>query len=173
MKTFIIMGTFLLSFLITGQQDSEKVDDYEKVKRAIITWADSTFKEYNEPRFEHFRANYTDDYLMASMRVKSIERSIKNLNKTYSSGYYNGTDEDYKTSLEDLEKRLEEAKINNENFQSKAENYQVAFWANIKMDSGILNYVKHAVILDNDFKVISHKITGSIGENENATIIYR
>ena len=173
MKTLLFIGLIFFPFLFFAQEQTEELDDFERVKKSTLSWADSTFHHYDGARFEHFRADYTDEYLIASMRVKSIERSIKSLNKTYSSGYYNGTDEAYFKSIEDLEARKVEAEMNSVDFQPKVDHFQVAFWANIKLDSGIHNYIKHDVILNNDFKVIHTQITGTIGENKNATIIYR
>lgn len=167
------MGLIFMPMMFIAQQENNELDDYEKVKQTILTWADSTFYDYDEPRFEHYRANYTDEYLIASLRVKSIDRSIRDLKKSYSSGYYKETDESYNSALEDLESRKKEAVLNNIDFQPKVVTFQVVFWANIKLDSGIYNYIKQDIVLDNEFNVIENKIAGSIGDNKNAAIIYR
>src|SRR5690554_4850222 len=81
MKILFFVGLFLFPFLLCAQEANDEIDDFSKVKSAILAWADTTFYDYNEPRFENYRANYSDEYLIATMRVKSIERSIKNLKK--------------------------------------------------------------------------------------------
>lgn len=173
MKTLLFLGIILFPLIHFAQVQSDNLDDFHRVKVATLTWADATLYEYNEPRFEHFSADYTEAYLIATLRIKSIERSIKSLTKTYDSGYYKDTDENYRKSLADLKSRKEEAELNSVGFQPKVETFQIAFWANIKLDSGIHNYIKHHVVLDNDFNVISAEVMSSIGENKNASILYR
>ena len=173
MKILFFVGLFLFPFLLCAQEANDEIDDFSKVKSVILAWADTTFYDYNEPRFENYRANYSDEYLIATMRVKSIERSIKNLKKTYSSGYYKESDETYKKSLEELEARKNEAVASSYNFMRKVDNYEITFWANIKLDSGIHNYIKHRIVLNHEFTIIHHEVTGRIGENENASILYR
>ena len=168
---------FLLGFTCLSLSQSsdrkEKDIDQERVEAAVIKWADSTFKEYNEPRFEKYRANYTDEYLIASMRVKSINRRISELRKEYTMGTYSGSEQEFTDTMEDLKKRKKEAQANNQDFHPKVTNYVISFWANILLDSGVLNYVQHKLILDDDYNVIRTSIIGSIGDNSNAKIVYR
>lgn len=155
-------------------QNSTEIDvDQTKVQQSIIKWADSTFKEYNEPRFEKYRANYTDEYLMASLRAKGIEDRISEIRKLYTTGKYKGSEKEFTTTMEDLKSRRKEAEKNMENFHPKVTNYAINFWANILLDSGVLNYVNHKVILDDNYQVIKTTIVGNIGDNENAKIAYR
>src|SRR5690554_6369134 len=121
----------------------------------MLAWADTTFYDYNEPRFENYRANYSDEYLIATMRVKSIERSIKNHKKTYSSGYYKESDETYKKSFEELEARKNEAVASSYNFMRKVDNYEITFWANIKLDSGFHNNINQRFVLNIKFTIIN------------------
>ncbi|HLV41540.1 MAG TPA: hypothetical protein VKY37_04620 [Brumimicrobium sp.] len=170
MKALLLIGFAFISFGFLAQEEE---NDLVQVKKAVITWADSTFYEYNEPRFEHFRANYTDEYLIATLRAKSLERSIRNLKKSYSSENYKGSNEEYENALQDLELRKKEAELNSVDFQPKVSSFQISFWANIKMDSGIYNYIKFNIDLDNDLNMVKNEISGRIGENRNAEIIYR
>jgi len=48
----------------------------------------------------------------------------------------------------------------------------VIFWANIKLDSGIFNYVKHEIQLNEKFTVVKSEIAGNIGDNSKGKIIY-
>lgn len=171
--TALILFISLHSFAQTTADNSEKDLDQKKVEKSVLSWADSTFKEYNEPRFEKYRANYTDEYLIASMRVKSIERRISEIRKQYTMGNYQGSEEEFTNTMEDLKARRKEAEVNNEDFHPKVTNYVISFWANIRLNSGILNYVEHRIVLDDNYHVIKSKIVSNIGDNENAKIVYR
>lgn len=172
--TLILLVLFFYNVnSLLAQNNEEEDTDKIKIEQSIIFWADSTFKEYNEPRFEKFRANYTDEYLMASLRAKGIDDRISELRKQYTSGKYNGTEKEFTSTMEDLKNRRKEAEKNMEYFHPKVTNYVINFWANILLDSGVLNYVNHKIILDDNYKVIKTKIIGNIGDNENAKIAYR
>jgi hypothetical protein len=170
----LLLLTILLIAKNGFTQKNDNVDaDQQIVEQSVIKWADSTFKEYNEPRFEKYRANYTDEYLMASLRAKGIEDRISEIRKLYSSGKYKGSEKEFTATMEDLKSRRDEAQQNMKNFHPKVTNYVINFWANILLDSGVLNYVNHKVILDDNYQVIKTTIVGNIGDNENAKIAYR
>lgn len=175
MNKLILLLLIGLPFITWAQSsaNNDKDIDQERVEKAVLNWADSTFKEYNEPRFEKYRANYTDEYLIASMRVRSIDRRISELRKEYTMGSYAGTEEEFTSAIEDLKKRRKEAEANNEDFHPKVTNYVISFWANIRLDSGILNYVEHKLILNDNYEVIKATIKSNIGDNQNAKIVYR
>lgn len=169
----LLLTVFFNASSILAQDTKEENADKIKVEQSIISWADSTFKEYDEPRFEKYRANYTDEYLMASLRTKGIDDRISELKEQYASEKYNGSEKEYKSTMEDLEKRKKEAEKSMNNFHPKVTNYVIHFWANILLDSGVTNYVNHKIILDDNYQVIKAKIVGNIGDNENAKIVYR
>lgn len=172
--TLLLLFPLLLTVHLSFTQNNDKVDtDQQNVQQSVIKWADSTFKEYNEPRFEKYRANYTDEYLMASLRAKGIEDRISEIRKLYSSGKYKGSETEFTSTIEDLKNRRNEAQKNMKDFHPKVTNYVINFWANILLDSGVLNYVNHKVILDDNYQVIKTTIVGNIGDNENAKIAYR
>jgi hypothetical protein len=171
--TVLLLITWLPAVAQITSSTASKDIDQKKVEKSVLSWADSTFKEYNEPRFEKYRANFTDEYLIASMRVKSIDRRISEIRKEYTMGRYEGTEQEFTNTMEDLKKRRKEAESNNVDFHPKVTNYVITFWANIRLNSGILNYVEHKIILDDNYHVLKSKIVGSIGDNENAKIVYR
>ncbi|MEX1190649.1 MAG: hypothetical protein WEA99_01665 [Brumimicrobium sp.] len=171
--SLLIFFLFVLILNTTYSQSEIKKEEENQVEKAVIEWADSTFKEYNEPRFEKYRANYTDEYLMASMRIKGIDDRIHELRKEYTSGKYKGSEQAFTETIEDLKSRKEEASEDIKDFHPKVTNYVINFWANILLDSGVLNYVNHKVILDDQMNVVKTKIIGNIGDNENAKIVYR
>jgi hypothetical protein len=169
MKIILIFLSFAFGQLLKAQV----IDDEERVQQAVITWADSTFFSYDEPRFEQFVPHYTDEYRMASMRVESIEKSIARLKNTKEKGTYRGTDQEFENTLKELEMRKTEAEANNQDFRPKVTHYSIVFWANIKLDSGIYNYVRHDVELNDSFRVTKSMISGNIGDNSKGSIIYR
>jgi len=75
--------------------------------------------------------------------------------------------------MSDLLKRKDEAHAALINFSPKVTHYSVIFWANIKLDSGIYNYVKHEVFLNEQFNVVKSHIVGNIGDNSSGKIIYK
>lgn len=169
----LLLIVFVKVGSIFAQEIKEENSDKIKVEQSIISWADSTFKEYDEPRFEKYRANYTDEYLMASLRAKGIDERISELKEQYSTGQYSSSKKEFKSTIEDLEKRKKEAEKNMDNFHPKVTNYVIHFWANILLDSGVTNYVNQRIILNDNYRVIKTKIIGNIGDNENAKIVYR
>lgn len=176
MKYIIALLLIIFTWASSAQNRSSstpKDEDQQKVEKAVLLWADTTFKEYNEPRFEKYRANYTDEYLIASMRVQSIDRSISDIRKQYTMGRYPGSEQEFTNTMDDLKDRRNEAEENNKDFHPKVTNYIISFWANIRLDSGVLNYIEHKLILNDNYEVVKSKIVGSIGDNENAKVVYR
>jgi hypothetical protein len=164
---------FLLANIAFGQVSEPNNSDKAIIIRSVKQWADTTFFKYDEPRFENFTAHYTDEYIIASLRTGSIEKSIKRLVTSKEKGTYTGSEEEYSRTLKDLEQRKEDSQIALLNFTPKVTHYTVVFWANIKLDSGIYNYVKHALQLNPLFEVVGSEITGNIGDNSKGTIIYK
>jgi len=180
MKMFILLISTVFSMSILNAQEliakgeaKEKSESREKVEAAVIEWADGTLDDYNEPRFEKFHADYTDEYTMAKLREKSLDDNIIRLKKQKEKGTYNGSEEDYRKAMEVLEERKQEAAKQMENFHPKVKNYTIHFWANVRLDSGVHNYVEFKMVLDDYFKVVSHEAVSQIGDNKNAKIVYK
>jgi hypothetical protein len=171
--TSTLLFFVFLALPVIGQVSEPSNTDKSAIIRSVKQWADSTFFKYDEPRFENFTAHYTDEYIIASLRTGSIEKSIKRLVNSKEKGTYTGTEEEYNATMKDLEQRKEASKIALLNFSPKVTHYSVVFWANIKLDSGIYNYVKHELQLNQQFEVIGSEITGNIGDNSKGTIIYK
>lgn len=147
--------------------------DEERVQKAIISWADSIFYQYEEYRFEQFHAEYTDAYQIATLRLKMYQGKQDNLEKSKAKGFYKKTDAEYEKELHDLATKNNELKKIIENFKNKVEFYQILFWSNIKTNQGITVYYSHLVTLDNNYKVTSATIKSEIGKkNEKTKILY-
>jgi len=166
-------GSFYAQSLIT-KEESKLVDESRmKVEKAVIKWANDSLDDYNEPRFEKFVADYTDEYTMAKLREKSLEDNISRLKKQKEKGSYNGSEEDYRKAIEVLENRKIEAADQLKDFHPKVKNYTINFWANVRLDSGVHNYVEFIMLVDDYFNVVSHKVNSQIGDNKNAKIVYK
>lgn len=180
MKLFIafLVTVFTMNFanaqeLIKKQQTQEKSQSQINVEEAVIQWADSTLDDYNEPRFEKFFADFTDEYTMAKLRMKSLEDNITRLKKQKDKGTYNGSEEDFRKAMEVLESRKEEAEKQFKDFHPKVKNYTIHFWANVRLDSGVHNYVEFKMVVDDYYHVVSHEVVSKIGDNKNAKIVYK
>lgn len=166
---------FILFILLTTNsfaQDS-LVSDQQKVENAIIKWADSTLESYNEPRFEKFVANYTDEYLMKKMRADAIDKSIDRVKKSYKNGSFKGTEADYKKSISELEVRKQEALEGEKDFHPKVTSYTISFWSNVLLDSGVYNNIEFIITLDDYYEVIKHKVNSTIGDDKKGKIRFK
>lgn len=166
---------FILFILLTANsfaQDS-LVSDQQKVENAIIKWVDSTLESYNEPRFENFVANYTDEYLMKKMRADAIDKSIYRVKKSYKDGSFKGTEADYKKSISELEVKKQEALEGEKDFHPKVTSYTISFWSNVLLDSGVYNHIEFIITLDDYHQVIKHKINSTIGDDKKGKIRFK
>lgn len=171
--SLLLIVTLFYNFSVTSQVAEPNEQDKISIVKAVNKWADSTFFKYDEPRFENFIAHYTDEFIIASMRSGSLDKSMKRLAVSKEKGTFNGTENDYENIMNDLLKRKKEANATLVNFTPKVTHYSVVFWANIKLDSGIYNYVKHEIQLNEKFAVIKSEIIGNIGDNSDGKIIYK
>lgn len=170
---FLLFIVFSISLNASSQVAEPNEYDKASIVKTVNSWADSTFFDYDEPRFENFVAHYTDEFIMASLRSGSFDKSIKRLASSKEKGTYKGTDSEYDEAMKELVKRKEEANAALLNFSPRVTHYSVIFWANIKLDSGIYNYVKHEIHLNEKFVVVKSEIVGNIGDNTKGKIIYK
>lgn len=167
---FIFVITAVMS--IKAQQDTIS-SEHKEVQIAVIKWADSTLENYNEPRFEDFVANYTDEYLMKKMRADAIDKSINRIKKSYKNGTYKGSEADFNKSIADLDQRKKEALEGEKDFHPKVTSYTISFWSNVLLDSGIHSYVEFIITLDDYFEVIKYKVNSSIGDDKKGEIRFK
>ena len=100
------------------------------VKKKVIEWADSIFYFHEEYRFEQFHAYYTEGYQIAILRKEMYGDKLINLEKLKSKGFYKKTDEEYNDEHEILVEKNKELKKIVDNFEHKAEYYEILFWSN-------------------------------------------
>ncbi len=167
----IALTSLILSF--TTQQDIDSSADQIKVEAAIINWADSVFIHHESYKFDHFKAFYTDDYFIQTMRLEMYAEKIGALEKTKANGEYNGSDESYDADHKRLSETLESAK-NSIGKIKRADYYQAHFWSNIQTNSGITVYYELIVKVDDNYKVIEVIENSSIGKKTpTAKIVYK
>ena len=172
-KLFILLTSLLLLTSVSLRNIKPSEKDKNTVEAKVISWADSIFYHHEEFRFEQFKAVYTDNYQIAILRLDMYLGKQKNLEKTKSKGFYKKTNEEYQKEHDAIVQKNAELKKIVENFENKAEHYQILFWSNIKTNQGPTVYYSHLVKLDNDFNVISAEIKSEIGKkNDKTKILY-
>lgn len=171
LKMKLLFATLCILFTTASwSQDTVKSEDQLNVEKSVLAWADSMFKEYNEPRFEKFVANVTDEYLMVTLREEMIDKSMARLEMSKKSGRV--TDEEFEKQTNDLEKRKSEAHDAAQDFKPKVSNYTISFWANFKLDSGVFNYIEYKVVVSDDLEVVKYeKISGIGAKNDGAKVL--
>ncbi|MBW7866834.1 MAG: hypothetical protein H3C31_00755 [Brumimicrobium sp.] len=171
----ILFIIFFLPLYIFAQVKETNHPDMKKVEAAVTQWANQTFADYTEPRFNKFIPYYTDDYFLTVIAVKNIDKVINEQKKMYASGSFTGSKEDFEKSISELETRKETAIKNRDNFnRKKVDYYQISFWANIKMSSNVYNYIEHIVLVDENMNIKEATINSHIGKKDDfEKIIYK
>lgn len=156
------------------QQDIDSSEDQKKVEKLVVEWADASFVKHENYKFEHFKAFYTDEYFIHTMRIEMYEEKITDLKKRKETGSYSGTEEQYKEELGQLEGALKKAMDADASGIKKVTHYQVHFWSNIQTVDGITVYYELIVKLDNDYQITEAIENSSIGKKSSETkIVYK
>lgn len=163
-----------LSFFSNGiPTDIDSSADQIKVESAVVNWANASFISHSNYKFEHFKAFYTDDYFIQTMRIEMYEEKIKSLKQKKANGTYNGSDENYNADLNKLTGAVEKAKATINNID-RVTHYQTHFWTNIQTKDGITVYYELNIKLNNDYQVIEALENSSIGKkNSDSKIAYK
>lgn len=160
MKIAIFTLLFFLPQMIQQPQLPKGSEEEKKLtKEAVIVWADNTFKEYDNPRFENFVAHYTDEYLMMKMRIEMLEKRKEKLDSTQ------------KEDIKNIDLQIEKVEEILTEMDEKVTHYEIDFWANILTNDGITVQYCHKIKLDNAYKVVSFEETSSIGKKSQSTRI--
>ncbi len=163
-----------LSFLNPGiPTDIDSSADKVAVEDAVVTWADQTFLNHSNYKFEHFKAFYTDDYFIQTMRIELYEEKIDALQLKKANGTYKGTDENFNADITKLSGAIEQAKATI-NTMVRVSYFQIHFWSNIQTQDGIRVYYELNMKLNNDYEVIEAIENSSIGKkNQDSRIAYK
>lgn len=150
----------MTSPLYLQQSQKGTKEEKELAEKSVLLWADETFHSYDSPRFENFVAHYTEEYQMMSMRVEMLEKRREKVDSVKE-----------KENYENLGAEIEKAKKRVADIEQRVTHYEVDFWANIATTDGITVNYRHKIILDNNFKVVSHEETAAIGKKDQNTKI--
>lgn len=161
------------TYFTLDETSKDASTDETIVKEHVVKWADTIFYYYDNPRFEQFHAQYTEEYEISQLRIEMYESKLKNLEKLKAKGFYKKTDEEYEAEHAALVTKIADLKVAEENIEQKAEYYQILFWANIKTNQGLTVYYSLDVRLNDDFNVTSHEIKSEVGKkNDKTKILY-
>ena len=174
MKALLIV-IFLAPVILFGQDTENDTTDtnYQKVKESVVLWADSTFRYYEGARFKTYKPIYSDEYVIARLRERNLERELNQLKVQYESGKFEGTEEFYKRKYRMIMGRKQDAANNLEGFQNKIGSFYVVFCTNIKLVTGIFNYTEFQVFLDNNYRVVRNTLPETDEEKRNSKILFR
>jgi hypothetical protein len=178
MKIFIAVISFLFAVPTSENpepvQDIDSSEDEKKVMAAVVAWADSVFYQHTEYKFEHFRAEYTDEYYIMVMRANMYKKRVDDLEKKKAAGLYTKTEPEYTKELSDLKTAWSGAQKEADNFPQRASYYRVHFWSNIFTNDGITVYYEHIMRVDNDYRIVEAVENSAIGKKSAETkILYK
>ena len=175
----MILYLQLLLIGLTGpyfDQSTENIDsskDQEMVEQEVVNWADRVFVHHTDYKFDYFKAHYTDDYFIQSMRIETYDEKIAELENRKDKGNYHGSEERYQADHQKLTDALDTAKVLIDKID-RVTHFESHFWTNIQTNDGMTVYYKLIVKLDNDYNVIEALENSSIGKkNTDTRIAYK
>ena len=159
---------YLIAFtLLSGpsapQNEIDSSADQPKVEQAVVNWANTTFKRHQDYKFEHFKAFYTDEYFIQTMRLELYAEKIAALEKKKANGEYTGSDEVFNADVQKLKGAMDKAKATIEKIDP-VEYFQIHFWSNILTKDGITVYYELILKLDGNYAVTEAMENSSIGK---------
>lgn len=170
----LLSFTVLSSLPIVSQEEIDSSQDKIKVEKAVVAWADSTFYSHTNYKFENFRAEYSEEYFIATERAKAYKERVTDLEKEKSSGVYRGTQTEYDAEHKTLNDAYLKIQAEADNCKNRADYYLIHFWSNIQTTDGITVYYEHIMKLNNAYQVIEATINSAIGKkDENTKPIYK
>lgn len=148
--------------------------EQELVEKAVLEWADKTFEYYDGPRFEKFQLIPSDQYFKLENQISSLKEYKDELKQSFTAGEIKKTKEEFDASLKKLDRKIDSLQTVMTKSTNKAIGYEIDFWANIMVNNALTVYYVHHIRLDNQYKILETKITGSIGkENDQIKILYK
>lgn len=163
----------LLSFTEI-KEPNQKSSDELKVESAVEKWAAETFYKNDGKKFEHFRAEYSDEFYIYKLKIEMYEKKLRVIEGQNSKGSYPKSPEEFTKEKAELEKKIGMFKEMAKTCKPKVYQYSIKYWTNVQLSNGILVYYSFDVVLDDDYKVVSHKVADKIGDkDDNATIVYK
>lgn len=172
----VALLVFALSFLSFTQVNdpTSKSEDELKVESAVEKWAAETFYKNDGKKFEHFRAEYSDEFYIYKLKIEMYEKKLRVIQGQNEKGSYPKSPEEFVKEKADLENKITMFKEMAKTCKPKVYQYSIKYWTNVQLSNGILVYYSFDVVLNDDYKVISHTVADKIGDkDDNATIVYK
>ncbi|MFK8037765.1 MAG: hypothetical protein AB8B74_05705 [Crocinitomicaceae bacterium] len=171
--TLVFIGCGFISFC-TGLTETQQISKDERIVRdKVIEWSDSVFYFHEDYRFENFHAHYTDEFYIVMLRSDQYKKKIDDLKKRKAEKKYTGTQEEYNSDLQILERKFNKFQVIVDSFTLRVKYFEVLFWSNIKTKHGYPVYYAHRFKLSNDFFVMASIVKSSIGNRSaDNKIIY-
>lgn len=170
----ILLLLIQLSFFNPGiPTDMDSSDDKVMVEDAVVAWANQIFINHSSYKFDYFKAFYTDEYFIQTMRLELYSEKIADLKEKKANGTYNGSQEKYDTDINKLSGALETANTSIDTMD-RVTHYQTHFWTNIQTKDGITVYYELDIKLNNNYQVVEALENSSIGKkNGDSKIAYK
>ena len=163
----------ILAFASCPDQEPGSKFEEKFVKSSVLTWADSTFREHSDYKFESFTAYYTEEYTILTLREEFYRKQLAELKKSKTSGKYTKEQAQFDLEVQKLEESIRTVKHEKENLVQKVTHYKILFWSNVKVSDGTFVYYGFDVRLSNQYKVESVKEKNSIGKRNASKIVYK
>lgn len=171
MNLFLILMSMAFQAIHTAP--TTLLTDQEQTQASILSWADSTFTNHSNYKFDGLRVFETDEYEIQSMRLELYQEKINALKDAKEKGTYSGTDESYENDLTKLTAKLTQTNEIISTLQ-RVDYYETHFWTNIQTTDGITVYYELIIKQNHVFKVIEAIENSSIGKKvDGSKIAYK
>jgi hypothetical protein len=170
---FQLISFFILFNTSSPEQEPGSKFDEKFVKSSVLAWADSTFYEHSDYKFESFTAFYTEEYTILKLRADFYQKQLADLKKRFNAGEYGKSETEYELEVKKLEQSIRTVTEEKDNLVQKVTHYKILFWSNVKVSNGTFVYYGFDVRLNNQFKVETVKEKNSIGKHSGSSISYK
>lgn len=162
---YSVLFGFLTLINFHGQELIDSSADKIKVEESVMKWCDDNLHSYEGKKFEKFHAYYTDEFEMENIKVDMYTNQLQSLERRKKAGKYSGTEEKYNAEVKANKEKIEKTKKGLVSFKPKVTHYEVYLWTNIKTKKGTSVFFELYFKLNDEYKVVSHKINSAIGGN--------
>jgi hypothetical protein len=174
MKKNIALILILFNNIIYAQNKSA---EQIQVERAVINWASLTFEYYEGARFEKYKKLPTREQYKIENQIADLTEYKAEMTDEYNKGKLNKSKTEFENNIKSIDQKIDSLNKVHTQLGNNPENkndYEIDFWANIKVNNGLTVYFRHYVLLNNNFEVIKAEITGAVGkESDDLKILYK
>lgn len=173
---YSILFGFLTLISFHGEDLFDSALDEKKVEESTMKWCEDNLHSYEGKKFEKYHAYYTDEFEMENIKVDMYTNQLESLERRKKTGKYSGTDEKYNAEVKAKKEKIEKTKQGLVSFSPKVTHYEIYLWTNIKTKQGKSVFIELYFKLNDDYKVVSHKINSAIGgyaDPQKNEIIYK